>query len=284
MSPFAIIRGRSIEVARGASIGRGTVLSVRTVKVGEDARIEDTVWVSSGRDRADSAFDIGGFTILMRYSYVNCLAPVTIGEGTGIGGHCLLFTHGYWLSWFRGFPRAVAPITIGRDVWLPWRVFVMPGTTIGSGAVIGANSLVQGEVPPLALAAGSPARVIKHFQGSLPPEQVAQRVHDAVEEFVSQMKELGASADGHRIQATDGRWYQVAIVNSPERLPAAQSLAAETVVVSAVTISAEWRRTAEECGVCWFDVASEERSDRQNALGRELVAHLSGYGARFRRV
>ena len=40
----------------------------------------------------------------------------------------------------------------GASVWLPWRVFVMPGSTIGDGSVIGANSLVSGNIPPKSLA------------------------------------------------------------------------------------------------------------------------------------
>ena len=53
------------------------------------------------------------------------------------------------------------PVTIGKSVWLPWRVFVMPGSTIGDGSVIGANSLVAGTIPPYSLAVGTPAKVIR---------------------------------------------------------------------------------------------------------------------------
>src|SRR2546425_2850932 len=44
--------------------------------------------------------------------------------------------------------------TLGKSVWLPWRVSVMPGTTIGDGTVIGANSVVSGTIPPNCLAVG----------------------------------------------------------------------------------------------------------------------------------
>lgn len=53
------------------------------------------------------------------------------------------------------------PVTIGDNVWLGARVTILPGTTIGDGAIIGAGSLVNGSIPALAIAAGNPARVIR---------------------------------------------------------------------------------------------------------------------------
>ena len=51
-------------------------------------------------------------------------------------------------------------VTIGDDVLIGAGVVILPGCQIGEGAVIGALSLVNGDVPPYAIVAGSPARVI----------------------------------------------------------------------------------------------------------------------------
>ena len=59
-----------------------------------------------------------------------------------------------------------APVKIGRDVWLGAKVTVLKGVSIGDGAIIGANSVVTRDVPPRAIAVGSPARVIKMRDGS----------------------------------------------------------------------------------------------------------------------
>lgn len=48
-------------------------------------------------------------------------------------------------------------VVIGDDVWLGAGVTVLPGSRIGAGAVIGANSVVRGEIPPGQIWAGSPA-------------------------------------------------------------------------------------------------------------------------------
>jgi len=50
---------------------------------------------------------------------------------------------------------------IGDDVWLGYGVVVLDGVKIGSGAVIGANSVVTKDVPENAVAVGSPAKVIR---------------------------------------------------------------------------------------------------------------------------
>ncbi|KAA2233155.1 CatB-related O-acetyltransferase [Salinarimonas soli] len=52
-------------------------------------------------------------------------------------------------------------ITIGHDVWIGFEATIMPGVTVGHGAVIAAKSVVTADVPPYAVVAGNPARVIR---------------------------------------------------------------------------------------------------------------------------
>ena len=51
-------------------------------------------------------------------------------------------------------------IIIGNDVWFGTRVIVVPGARIGDCSIIGAGALVRGEIPPMSIAVGQPARVI----------------------------------------------------------------------------------------------------------------------------
>lgn len=53
------------------------------------------------------------------------------------------------------------PVVIENDVWLGANVIVLPGVRIGEGAVIGAGSVVTRNIPPMTVAAGNPARVIR---------------------------------------------------------------------------------------------------------------------------
>ena len=53
-------------------------------------------------------------------------------------------------------------INIGNDVWIGTQSVILSGSEIGNGAIIAANSVVNGIIPPYAIAAGSPAKVLKY--------------------------------------------------------------------------------------------------------------------------
>ena len=61
-----------------------------------------------------------------------------------------------------------ADIVIGNDVWIATRAMILPGARIGVGAVIGAGAVVSGEIPPMTVAVGAPARVVR-------PRRIADR-------------------------------------------------------------------------------------------------------------
>ena len=50
---------------------------------------------------------------------------------------------------------------VGNDVWIGYNVTILPGITIGDGAIIAANTTVTKDVPPYSIAGGNPSKVIK---------------------------------------------------------------------------------------------------------------------------
>jgi len=59
---------------------------------------------------------------------------------------------------------AARPVRIGRNVWIGFDACVLPGVSIGEGAVVGARSVVAEDVPPFSVVAGNPARVIRQME------------------------------------------------------------------------------------------------------------------------
>jgi acetyltransferase-like isoleucine patch superfamily enzyme len=60
-------------------------------------------------------------------------------------------------------PTARGDITIEADAWIGAGAVILPGVRIGRGAVVGAGSVVTESVPPLSVAAGQPARVLRQL-------------------------------------------------------------------------------------------------------------------------
>jgi len=72
-----------------------------------------------------------------------------------------IFKHG-WETAFNVFDLPVkGDIVIGNDVWLGYDSLIKNGVTIGHGAIVAAKSVVVKDVPPYAIVAGNPAKVVK---------------------------------------------------------------------------------------------------------------------------
>jgi len=62
------------------------------------------------------------------------------------------------------FPALAAPVTLGRGCFVGANVTILPGVRVGAGSFIAAGSVVTADVPPRALVAGAPARVVRSWE------------------------------------------------------------------------------------------------------------------------
>ena len=77
---------------------------------------------------------------------------------------------------------------IGSDVWIGRSAMVMEGVSVGHGAVVGAGSVVTKDVPPYAVVAGNPARLIRYrFDEDTCIELLATRWWDLSDEHISEI-------------------------------------------------------------------------------------------------
>lgn len=89
---------------------------------------------------------------------------IFIDDGTLIGHNVVLATLNHAMQPERRSDMLPAPIHIGKRVWIGSNATVLPGVTIGDGAVVAAGAVVTKDVPANTLVGGVPARVIQRVQ------------------------------------------------------------------------------------------------------------------------
>ena len=107
----------------------------------------------------------GKLTISQGASNVNltimCAKEITIGYDVRIGRNVSIRDFNGIHVIISDTYRNYAPVHIGNHCWLCSGCTILPGVTIGEGAVVAANSTVTKDVPPHSLVGGSPAKVLK---------------------------------------------------------------------------------------------------------------------------
>ncbi|ROR27698.1 chloramphenicol O-acetyltransferase type B [Vibrio crassostreae] len=114
-----------------------------------------------------------------------------IGDYVCIGAEVVILmggNHTHRVDWFSLYPfmDVIDDAYIGKGdthiedgVWLGMRAMVMPGVTIGEGAVVAANSVVTKDVAPYSIVGGSPAKVVKYrFDESVIDELISFKIYE----------------------------------------------------------------------------------------------------------
>ena len=86
-------------------------------------------------------------------------AKVTIGKSVIISREVFLCTASHDIS-SPTMELVTKPIVIGDNVWIGAKATILPGVTIGEGAVVGACAVVVKDVPPWSVVVGNPAKVV----------------------------------------------------------------------------------------------------------------------------
>ena len=89
---------------------------------------------------------------------------ILIDDGALIGHNVVLATLNHNFDPNKRGNMVPAPIKIGKNVWIGANATVLPGVSIGNGAIVAAASVVTKDVPENVVVAGVPAKVIKHIK------------------------------------------------------------------------------------------------------------------------
>ena len=93
-------------------------------------------------------------------AFLDGRSGLTIGDGVNFGSHVTVYTRQHDVD-SHDFAEVGAPVTVGDHAWVSSHSIVLPGVTIGEGAVVAAGSVVTKDVAPYTLVGGNPARYIR---------------------------------------------------------------------------------------------------------------------------
>ena len=180
---LAVIGPKDIRAKRYGEYGSGSSISWPTgsgfgekwIWIGEDVLIAAHVTLSAG---------MGPGQEMLTNPVVRIGDRCLIGRGTSIIGHLTIeigddvFTgmNVYITDQNHGYEELDVPIgkqlpneeavEIGKGSWIGSGAIILPGSKIGDHVVVGANSVVTGEIPSYSVAVGSPAKVIRQYDGN----------------------------------------------------------------------------------------------------------------------
>lgn len=112
--------------------------------------------------------EVGDRTSIAGYCVLSAAVSVRIGKSVLFARNVYIADHRHGFGQ-PGVPildqplEDLRPIVVEDGAWLGQNVVILPGVTIGRGAVVGANSVIREDVPPRCVVAGAPARVVRRL-------------------------------------------------------------------------------------------------------------------------
>lgn len=184
IGPFCVIRANRLSIGDYSKIQPLSIISSQSVDFRKHTHIAPLA-IIKGEQSRKSSIVLDDHSRVFPFCWIDTGHGVEIGKNVGIGGHTLIFTHGVWPDYLDGAGVSFGKVVIEDNVWIPWRVFILPNTRIGANSVIGGNSLLNTTYPANSLIGGSPAKVIKENIGkSIDGEEKIKRLKEIMNEYL----------------------------------------------------------------------------------------------------
>ena len=182
LSTSAAIGPNSRRGRRFGGFGDGSVIcfpptalmNERYIRIGRDTMIGPHVALSAGMAPgqeclSDPVVSIGDRCLIGRGSGIVGHLSIEIGDDVWTGHHIYITdqNHG-WADQSLPISRQSQPeaaVRVGSGSWIGHGSVILPGSTLGERVVIGANSVVTGDIPSGSVAVGAPARVVGRTDG-----------------------------------------------------------------------------------------------------------------------
>jgi abequosyltransferase len=150
----------------------GSVFGAQQIAIGDYSLILAGCYLSvetPAWSRPAPVLSIGDRVGIRPYCMISASESIVIEDDVIIGAFSSLIDSDHTFA--EGRPNvmhnsvATGPIRVGRGTWLAERVAVLRGASIGRCCMVGANSVVRGELPDYAIAVGAPAKVVGQVTG-----------------------------------------------------------------------------------------------------------------------
>lgn len=147
-----------------------TLLSPQYISIGNNSSIMRYCILETCPDaNLQPKLTIGNNVSIGEYTHITCANRIEIGDGLLTGRFVLITDNGHGKSSpsETSIPPLLRPvysngtIIIGKNVWIGDKATILPGVTIGDGAIIAANAVVTKDIPAYSVAAGCPAKIVK---------------------------------------------------------------------------------------------------------------------------
>ena len=150
----------------------GELRGAQYMRIGKNTHFHDwfflTAWDSFAGEKHSPVLTIGESCNFGCFNHISCINEITIGDNCLTGKFVTISDNGHGDS---STDQLLTPplerklkskgrITIGKNVWIGDKATILPGLSIGDGAIVAANAVVTKDVPAFCTVAGIPAKII----------------------------------------------------------------------------------------------------------------------------
>jgi len=150
------------------------------VYIGDDVRLSGSLVISGGRVFDECEFRVGNRTFIGSGCAFAVAKSITIGDDVLIAGSCSVSDYSAHpldperrIAGVQVDPEDVRPVRIENKAWIGRAATILPGVTIGEGAVVGAAAVVTKDVPAGHICVGNPGRLLPRTVYDPKPEHAA---------------------------------------------------------------------------------------------------------------
>ena len=130
-----------------------------TLICSSDKKIDISTWQT---DKLNGSISLGNYILISPGTSIRSAESIDIGDSSMIASDVVI-TDSDWHGIYdrTDYVATPKPVKIHKNVWIGERSIILKGTQIGENSIIGAGSVVHGDIPPNSVYAGNPAKEVK---------------------------------------------------------------------------------------------------------------------------